>query len=443
MPLVCLGISHHEAPAEVRERHAFPPERMAEALVALHDYDTVREAAMLSTCNRLEIYADITDAELGVHQLKTFLINFRHGDLPYELDPYLYTLFETDAITHMMRVATGLDSMLIGDAEILGQVKEAYHQAQRACAVGKMLHRLFREAINAGKAARSSTTIGNESVSFATVAIAQAKHVLGRLVDKKIVLVGAGKMGCNAAKRLKHEGAHEFIVVNRTRERAEELVADLGIGVAAGLPELPAALHDADIVISSTGALTFVLTPDVVAQAMLDRAERPLVLIDIAIPRDVDPAVAAIPGVSLTDIDRLSETIDVTLEHRQAAIPLVEQIIDAHVMQFEHWYRSNETLPVVVSLTRKAEALRAAELERLFARCPGMDKRERMLVTGLSRRIISKLLHPAIMSIRSATDEQRAESVARARLIDQIFALSELLPSADVAPDAATGTRPV
>jgi glutamyl-tRNA reductase len=443
MPLVCLGISHHEAPAEVRGRHAFPPERMAEALVALHDYDTVREAAMLSTCNRLEIYADITDAEQGVRQLKTFLVNFRHSDVPYDLEPYLYTLFETAAITHMMRVATGLDSMLIGEAEILGQVKEAYHQAQRARSVGKTLHRLFREAINAGKAARSSTTIGNESVSFATVAIAQAKHVVGSLAGKNIVLFGAGQMGRTAAKRLKLEGAHQCIVVNRTRERAEELVADFGIGTAAGLPELPAALRDADIVISSTGALTFVLTPDLIAAAMDGRAHRPLCLIDIAVPRDVDPAVSAIPGVSLTDIDRLSETIDVTLEHRQAAIPLVEQIIDAHVLAFELWYKANETLPVVALLARKAEALREAEIERLFARCPGLGKRERTLVTGLSRRIISKLLHPAMVSIRSDSAEQLADSALRARLIDQIFALSELAPLADVAQDDSGGTRPV
>jgi glutamyl-tRNA reductase len=342
-----------------------------------------------------------------------------------------------------VRVATGLDSMLIGEAEILGQVKEAYHQAQRACALGKKLHRLFREAINAGKAARSSTTIGNESVSFATVAIAQAKHVLGSLDDKKIVLFGAGKMGRTAAKRLKLEGAREWVVVNRTRERAEELVSDLGIGAAAGLPELPAALRDADIVISSTGALTFVLTPDLVAAAMAGRAHRPLFLIDIAVPRDVDPAVAAIPGVSLTDIDRLSETIDVTLEHRQAAIPLVEQIIDAHVMTFEHWYHAHETLPVAASLARKAEALREAELERLFARCPGLDKRERMLVTGLSRRIVSKLLHPAMVSIRPASAEQLADSVARARLIDQIFALSEFGPLPEVVPDEPAGLRPI
>ena len=433
MPLVCLGISHHAAPAEVRERHAFPPERMCEALIALRDYDTVREAAMLSTCNRLEIYAELSDTERGMAQLKEFLINFRHSDLHYDLEPFLYRLYETAATEHLMRVATGLDSMLIGEAEILGQVKEAYHQAQQARSLGKILHRLFREAINAGKAARSTTTIGNESVSIATVAITMAKQHLGSLVGKKIVLVGAGKMSRTAAMRLKLEGADGLVVINRTPERAQQLVASLGIGTAVPLTGLVDAIHDADIVISSTGAMTFVLTPERIAAAMDGRAERPLFLIDIAVPRDVDPAVTLIPNVFLTDIDQLSETVDITLEHRQQAIPFVEQIIDAHVMQFDHWYHSTAaTLGVVASLARKAEMLREAEISRLFHRCPELDERQRMLVTGLSMRIISKLLHPAISSIRVSDTDHLPAALVRAQLIDQIFALSGL----EAAPEA-------
>ena len=424
MPLVCLGISHHEAPAEVRERHAFPADHMAEALVALRDYELVREAAMLSTCNRLEIYAEITEAEPGVRQLKEFLVNFRHSDLTYDLDPYLYALHDAAAIEHLMRVATGLDSMLIGENEILGQVKEAYFQAQRARSLGKTLHRLFRDAINAGKSARSTTTIGNESVSIATAAITEARQHLGALSGKNIVLVGAGKMAQTAAKRLKLEGARSIVIINRTPERGLELVERLGVGSAVGLPEMPAALRDADLVICSTGALHFVITPALIAEAMSGRSHRPLFLIDIAVPRDVDPAVTKIPGVFLTDIDKLSETIDVTLEHRQQAIPLVQQIIDAHVMHFQHWFRSNATVPTVASLTRKAEALRESELDRLFARCPELDKRQRTLVTGLTLRLVSKLLHPAISSLQEV-GTSAAESIERARLISEIFAFSE------------------
>jgi glutamyl-tRNA reductase len=419
-------MSHHGAPADVRERHAFPAARMSEALIALLDYDTVHEAAMLSTCNRLEIYANIDNVDRGLGQLKEFLGNFRHGGLPYDIEPYLYSLLETEAVEHLMRVATGLDSMLIGEAEILGQVKEAYQQAQNARSLGKNLHRLFREALNAGKSARSSTEIGNESVSIATAAITMAKQHVGALRGKDVVLVGAGKMGRTAAKRLKIEGAGSLRVVNRTHERAKELVEHLGIGEALTLPALLGALRDADIVITSTGASHFVLTTDLIADAMKDRAQRPLFLIDIAVPRDVDPLVALIPGVLVADIDKLSETVDSTLEHRQQAIPLVEDIIHAHVVQFEQWYRSRVTAPVVASLARKAEALRQAELARFFARCPELDKRQRSLVTGLSLRIVSKLLHPAITAIRDCADDHVAETVERARLIDEIFALSEL-----------------
>jgi glutamyl-tRNA reductase len=424
MPLVCLGISHHEAPAEVRERHAFPPDRMSEALVALRDYDTVREAAMLSTCNRLEIYANIEDLGRGVNQLKAFLVNFRHSDLSYDLEPYLYTLVDTAAIEHLMRVATGLDSMLIGEAEILGQVKEAYNQAQHARSLGKTLHRLFRDALNAGKHARSETAIGDESVSLATVAVTMAKQRVGPLDGKNIVLLGAGKMGRTAAKRLKLEGAQGLIVVNRNYDRARELVETLGIGRAVELPSLVNALRAADIVLTSTGATHFVLTPELIGQAMAGRHDRPLFLIDIAVPRDVDPAVARIPGVFVTDIDKLTEAVDLTIEHRQAAVPLVEKIIGAHVSQFETWYSSNVMHPVVASLAQKAEAVRGAELERLFARCPELDKRQRTLVTGLTLRIVSKLLHSPIANIRSAAGTDPQDSIARARMIDELFALS-------------------
>jgi glutamyl-tRNA reductase len=320
--------------------------------------------------------------------------------------------------------------MLIGEAEILGQVKEAYHQAQHARSLGKMLHRLFSAALNAGKHARSSTAIGNESVSLATVAVTLAKQHVGPLDGKNIVLLGAGKMGRTAAKRLKLEGARGLVVVNRSYERAREMVATLGIGVARPLPSLIDSLRSADIVITSTAATNFVLTPDLIAEAMTGRPERPLFLVDIAVPRDVDPAVAALPGVFVTDIDKLSETIDLTLEHRQAAVPLVEKIIHAHASQFETWYASNATLPIVASLAQKAEALREAELERLFARLPELDKRQRTLVTGLTMRIVSKLLHSPISSIRAAAGDPD-ESVARARLIDEIFALSQARNSSD------------
>jgi glutamyl-tRNA reductase len=432
LPLVCLGLSHHTAPLEVRERHSFPTHRMGEALIALRDYEAVREAVMVATCNRLEIYAELEDYEFGVHQLKQFLTNYRHGDVG-DMDSYMYTLLGSQAIDHLFRVSTGLDSMLIGEAEILGQVKDAYIQAQRARSLGKTLHTLFREALNAGKAARTQTSIGNESISIATAAVEFAKAHVGSLALKSVLVIGAGKMGSLAAKRLKLEGATEIGVMNRSRERANSIVANLGVGRALEMPGLVDAMQAADIVITSTGASHFILTPGNVAEAMLSRLSRPLTIIDIAVPRDVDPEVARIPGVHLVDIDALQHVVDDNLDHRREAIPLVEEIISEHTERFHCWYQSRVAVPVISSLTQKAEAIREAEVERLFSRCPDLTARERMLVTGMSLTIISKLLHTAVVKIRDKAAENHAEAMNHALIINELFDLRAELEEAGVA----------
>jgi len=429
LPLVCLGLSHHTAPVEVRERHAFPAHRMGDALIALRDYQAVREAVMVATCNRLEIYAELEEYETGVSQLKQFLTNFRHGDVG-DMDSYMYTLLGSQAIDHLFRVSTGLDSMLIGEAEILGQVKDAYIQAQRARSLGKTLHTLFRGALNAGKAARAQTTIGKESTSVATAAIDFAKSRVGTLVSKSVLVIGAGKMGALAAKRLKLEGATQLSVINRSHDRARSIIADLGVGRAIEMPGLIEALQSADIVITSTGASHFILTPGNVAEALLRRPARPLTIIDIAVPRDVDPEVARIPNVHLVDIDALQTVVDDKLDARRAAIPLVEEIIAEHTERFCQWYQSRVAVPVISSLMQKAEAIRAAEVDRLFARCPELTERERMLITGMSLTIISKLLHTAVVKIRDKAVENRAEALTHAQILDELFDLRTKLEEA-------------
>lgn len=423
MPLVCLGLSHNTAPVDVRERHAFPASRMAESLVALRDYEMVREAVMLSTCNRLEIYAELEDYESGVDQLRSFLKNFRHGDVRHDMSSYMYTLLGSQATDHLFRVATGLDSMLIGEAEILGQVKDAYVQAQKAHSLGKTLHALFREALSAGKEARSHTRIGGESISVATAAIDLAKQHLGELAGKTVLVVGAGKMGTTAAKRLRLEGCAELLVANRSHARAHDVVASLGMGTVVEMPGLVDAMRRADIVVTSTGASHFVLGPGNVAEAMLGRPDRKLFIVDIAVPRDVDPDVARIPGIELADIDRLRDVIDVTLEKRRESVPYVEEIISEHAERFAQWYQARVAIPVVSSLVQKAEAIRDGEIERLFSRCPELSERERMLVTGASLTIVSKLLHGAVTKIRERASTNHAEALTYASLLDELFDL--------------------
>jgi glutamyl-tRNA reductase len=396
---------------------------MAETLVALRDYEMVREAVMLSTCGRLEIYADVEEYEAGALQLKNFLRNFRHGDVQHDMSSYMYTLLGTQATDHLFRVATGLDSMLIGEAEILGQVKDAYIQAQKARSLGKTLHALFREALEAGKEARTRTRIGGNSVSVATAAIELAKQRFGSLAGKTVLVIGAGKMGSVAAKRLRLEGCSEILVANRSHANARNIVAALGYGSAIEMPGLVEALSRSDIVVTSTGASHFILGPGNVAEAMLARPARQLFIIDIAVPRDADPEVARIPGVSVADIDHLKDLVDLTLEARRAEVPLVEEIIAEHAERFARWYQSRVAIPVLSSLVQKAEAIREAEIERLFARCPELSARERMLITGASLTIVSKLLHGVVTKLRDRATSNRAEAVSLASLLDELFDL--------------------
>jgi glutamyl-tRNA reductase len=400
-----MGLSHNTAPVDVRESHAFPPHKMGEALIALRDYEAVKEALMLQTCGRLEIYAELEDYEEGVKQIRQFLGNFRHGGVE-DMDSYLYTLLGSQAIDHLFRVSTGLDSMLIGEAEILAQVKDAFVQGQRAQSLGKTLHSLFREAINAGKAARTHTDIGGQSVSIATAAVNFAIAHVGNLQGTSVVVVGAGKMGSLVARRLKSEGCREIRVLNR-----------------ADMPGIVQAMAAADIVVTSTGAQTFVVTVENVAAAMRARPERPLFIVDIAVPRDCDPDVATIDGVSVVDVDGLRGVVDVTLERRREAIPMVEEIIAEHAERFHNWYQSRVAVPVISSLVQRAESVRERELERLFARCPDLTERERMLITGMSLTIISKLLHSAITKIRDKAIVNRAEALTDAHILNDLFDL--------------------
>jgi glutamyl-tRNA reductase len=438
MPLVCLGLSHNTAPVEVRERHAFPASRMEAALVALRDYEAVREAVMLQTCGRLEIYADVADYEAGVAQLKSFLLHFRHGMVTYDLESYLYTLLGRGAVEHLLRVSTGLDSMLIGEAEILGQVKDAFIAAQEAHSLGKTLHRLFREAMSAGKAARTQTRIGDESASVATAAIEVAKAHFGTLEDRNVVIIGAGKMGRTAAKRLRGEGTQNLVVSNRTMKHAQELVSELGFGHTVELPGLLDALTCADIVVTSTGASQFVLTPDLVRTAMARRSRYPVVIIDIAVPRDVHPDVSMIDGVTLIDIDGLKTRVEQKLDVRREAVPQVEEIVEEYLERFSQWYQSRVAVPVIASLTKKAEAVRVAELERLFSRCPDLSEREKMLITGMSMTIISKLLHTVVTKIRDKAITNQPQAIEHVRLLDELFELNIAEELAKIRPSHPT-----
>ena len=281
---------------------------------------------------------------------------------------------------------------------------------------------------------RAQTRIGDESTSIATAAIDAAKLRLGSLQATSVVVIGAGKMGRNAVKRLRQEGVANLTIVNRTKARAEELTAELGFGRAVEMPELAQALATADIAITSTGASEFILTTQIVGAAMSHRPHQPLFVVDIAVPRDADPEILAIDNVGLVDVDGLRSIVDEKLEVRREAIPDVEEIIAEYVVRFSNWYRSRAAVPVVASLTQKAEAIRAAEVEKLLARCPELTERERLLVVGMSMTVVSKLLHSVVTKIRDKAVTNSNEALSDARVLDELFelnmadALASLIP---------------
>ena len=407
MPLLCLGISHHTAPAEVRERHAFGAPQISEALFTLLEYPEIKSAAILSTCNRLEMYVETgEDSQRAQKQLIQFLANFRHGEVGYDIQPYLYTLRGDAVVEHLLRVATGLDSMLIGENEILGQVRAAHERSKTARCLSPLLNRLFSEALKAGKAARSQTAIGNSSISIATAAVNAARAHIDSLEGRSVLLIGAGSMAVKAAKRFKREGAAELTVVNRTVERAQELVDTIELGTALPFECIDEVLKKVDVVVTSTLAPHVIIERPMVERAMEARDGRPLCIVDIALPRDVEPSVAEVPGVRLVDLDALGEPVDRVLAERSAEIPRVEAIIDDHLHAFFTWCELRDRFELIAAESQRAEHVREAELARLLAKCPELSDRERALVTGLTLRIVSKIMHPTFVSIREGASTE-------------------------------------
>jgi len=393
MPLVVLGLSHKTAPPHVRNRHAFPSDRVVEALGALRDYPGIDEAAILSTCNRLEFYADVADYEHGVAQIKEFLTTYRRMGIE-DFDSYLYTMLGAEAVEQLLRVASGLDSMLIGEAEILGQVKEALSCAERADAAGPHLNRLFRLALETGKRARTETGIGRDVVSLGSAAVELASRHC-RLRGARALVIGAGKMGSIVARHLAARGAREIVIANRTAQRGRALAQAVG-GRAIELADVAGSLDGVDLVVSATGRGSYVIS----AGSFDARPRRRLLIIDIAVPRDVEPEVARIPGITLYELADLKDVIERTLEERRAEMPAVEAIVAQSLGDYMRWYASRAVVPLINRLREKAESIRAAEIGRLFSRLPELDASERATIEATSVSIINRLLHEPLTRLR-------------------------------------------
>ncbi len=427
MNILLVGLSYKTAPIEIREQHTFSPEVLRSALThfgANHtrgQLEDVKEGVILSTCNRLEIYALVDDPRIAQNAIINFL-GHTCGAPSKSFDDYLYTCHNEEAAHHLMRVASGLDSMVLGEPQILGQITDAYEAALAQQAAGTVLSALFRAAIHAGKRARTETAIGVNSASVSSVAASLATRLLGDLSQRQVLLVGAGEMGAIAVRALQKRGVANIVVANRTFKNAARL-AKAWNGRAISFQQLPQAIVESDIIITSTGAPHAILNRKLLEPAMTYRQERSLFIIDIAVPRDVDPDVLQMPNVYLHDIDDLQGLADENLHEREAQIPRVEMIVAEEMQKFLEWYASLEVVSTITTLRKQAEQLRLSELDRLFNRLD-LDERERTLVMTMSHRLVNKILHqPTRCLKKEAANGNGAAFVSTTR---QLFSLDDM-----------------
>ena len=401
MALFAAGVSHRNAPVALREQLAVDDDKLRELLRDALAAGVVREAVMLSTCNRVEVYG-VAEAP-GAARTAVFGTLCRHRGVPPAIvESLVYMHEEDDAIRHAFRVAASLDSMMIGEPQILGQVKDAFALAQSCEAVGPALHTLFTHAFAVAKRVRTETEIARHAVSVSFAAVELAKKIFAGLSGRAVLLLGAGKMGELAAKHLVEQGAFPIYVVNRTWSRAQDMARALS-GTAVPFDELAAALAAVDIVVTSTGAPTPIVTRDMVARVMHGRGARPLFFIDIAVPRDVEAGVDALEDVYCYDIDDLKQVVDANIRERLREAQRAETLVEREVAKFRARLGDVEVIPTIVSLRERLEEIRTGEVRKTLARLPDATPETRAAIEALSAAIVNKVLHAPITKLRESS----------------------------------------
>ena len=411
MTLLTLGINHKTAPVEIREKVAFAAESLSSALKELVSQKAVNEAAILSTCNRTELYCSLSTADREV--LIDWISHFHHLQNE-ELAPYVYSYTDNEAVQHILRVASGLDSLVMGEPQILGQIKDAYTYANDAGAIGQQLNRLFQHTFSVAKEVRTNTAIGSNPVSVAFAAVSLAKQIFSRLDKHTALLLGAGETIELVARHLHEQGIKKIIVANRTVERAQLLASQFEGGEAIPLAEMPERLVDADIVIASTASQLPILGKGSVESALKQRKHRPIFMVDIAVPRDIEPEVGKLADVYLYTVDDLHEVIEENRKSRQAAAEEAEEIIESQVENFMGWLRSLDSVDTIRNYRSQAELTRDGcikQAERQLA--AGKDPQE--VIQELGRILTNKLIHEPTAKMNQAAFEGRKELLKAAQ----------------------------
>jgi glutamyl-tRNA reductase len=406
MRLFLIGMSHKTAPIEMRERLQLECGEGNQPLAELMRLNGIQEALYLSTCNRVEILARAEDDGQAVEVLKSFI--YRQGNLSIaELEKCLYIHRDLEAVRHLFRVTSSLDSMVMGEPQILGQMKEAYRMAVESRATGVFLNRLSHQAFQAAKRVRTETGIAGNAVSVSYAAVELAKKIFGDLKGKTILLIGAGEMSELAARHLLRQGVGRIIIANRTYARAEAMAAEFQ-GTPVAFDRFYEVLPEVDIVIASTGAPGYILSAEMVAAALRRRRDRLLFLIDIAVPRDIDPAAGEIDNVYLYNIDHLQGVVDANKEGRRAEAMKAEAIVAEEVEAFEGWFNSLEVVPTIVALREKVEGIVKGELEKSASWLGKLDEEERKRVEILTASIMNKILHEPMTGLKEESREKDA-----------------------------------
>ncbi|MBI2704525.1 MAG: glutamyl-tRNA reductase [Actinobacteria bacterium] len=412
MSVVVIGLNHRTASLGLLERMAIDDASLPKALHDVVTRQDVSEAVVLSTCNRTEVYVVAERFHGAFADVRNFF-----GELAF-LPPegyadHLYVHYDDEAARHLFRVAAGLDSDVVGEVEVLGQVRTAWQRSQEEGTVGPQLNMLFRHALEAGKRVRSETGISRHIASVSTAAVAMAGERLGTLDGQRILVLGAGEMGAGMVRALVDAGAAEVMVANRTFAKAQELAANVG-GRPLRLADVGSALASVDLLMTSTGASSMIIEHGDVAGVMAARDGRPLLIVDVALPRDVDPAVDSVDGVDLLDMDDLRAFADAGLRERRREVDSAGVLVDAEVERFVSVAQAREVAPLVASLHERAEAVRTAELRRFAGKLSSLDDRDRELVEALTKGVVAKLLHDPTLVLKGAAGSARGERLADA-----------------------------
>ena len=407
MELIVLGLNHKTAPIEIRERLAFPEDRIETALHQVKSLTSLKENMILSTCNRVEIYAASRDIENAILDLKHFLSRYHALSLK-EFEKNLYSFVGEEAVKHIFRVASSLDSMVVGEPQILGQIKSAYNIAVESKTSGLILHRLLHRAFHVAKRVRTETKIGDRAVSVSFVAVELAKKIFETLEKKTVLLIGAGEMCELAARHLVSEGVEKVLVTNRTYERAVALAQEFK-GEAIPFDEIGQGLKKADIVISATDSPQYLIHHDQVTKVIKDRKNRPIFFIDIADPRNIEPSVGDIENVYLYNIDDLKKVADENIKDRGKEAQKAEAIVQEEVIKFVNWYHSLEVTPTIVALRKKFEEIGKKELEKTLSLHPNLSDKEKKSLEALTSAILNKILHTPSTLLKQSNDEAMAD----------------------------------